>query len=219
MNINLLEQENLANLVSAGEIDDHTETVSHRKNKINLKPFVRWIVYVITLLLPIFVLPWTSEVVEFNKQTLLIILVSAGLVLFLVDLIQSGTARIRKSKLYFPLAVFLLVSVFTAIFSKNIYSSFIGTAGGSLSYSFATLFALVILFFLAINIELSIDKLKKLLITSLGIVFLWSILQVFGVIIFKQPPFSFSNFNTLGSMNMLAVIAALLLPMFFEEKL
>src|SRR3989344_3539386 len=54
MNINLLEQENLANLVSAGEIDDHTETVSHRKNKINLKPFVRWIVYVITLLLPMF---------------------------------------------------------------------------------------------------------------------------------------------------------------------
>lgn len=196
------------------------ESSSTKESGVNLKPFIRWVVYGLAFLLPLFFLPWTSEFLEFNKQTLLAVAAGVGLILFLVDVIQNGRLGYKMSRLYLPIAVLMGASILTAAFSKNVYQSFLGNAGDSLGQSVLSIVALAIFFFLALNtIDDKGKKLAKVLTGSFGLVFLLSILQVFGVHLFPGAAFKGFNFNTIGSMNTLAIIGALLLPLFLESKL
>jgi len=62
------------------EIYDDT-IVQASKN--SLRNVVRWIVYIAVFLVPLWFLPFTADVLEFNKQVLLLLLSGLGLVLFL----------------------------------------------------------------------------------------------------------------------------------------
>jgi len=195
------------------EVDSPTES------KINLKPLIRWLVYGLAFLTPLFFLPWSSEFLEFNKQTLLAVGAGVGLILFLVDVIQNGVLNYKPSRLYLPVAVLMGASILTAAFSKNLYQSFLGNAGGSLGQTVLSIVALAIFFFLALNtITDKGRKLAKVLTGSFGLVFLFSVLQVFGVRLFSGASFTGASFNTIGSMNTLAIVGALLIPLFLESK-
>lgn len=189
------------------------------KRKINLKPAIRWVLYIVTFLVPLFFLPWTSEFLELNKQSVLIIAAGVGLVLFLAEMIQNGTLALRTSRLYLPLGAVIVASVVSAVLSKNPYQSLLGSGGGVQVFSLASILALAVIFFLVLNvIEDRGQTLKKVAVGSVGIALLISILQVFGVFFGSNAPFNSYGFNTVGSLNSLAILGALFLPLFLEAK-
>ncbi|OGN03810.1 MAG: hypothetical protein A2831_01765 [Candidatus Yanofskybacteria bacterium RIFCSPHIGHO2_01_FULL_44_17] len=174
---------------------------------------IRWLVYAAAFLVPLWFLPFSADVSEFNKQTLLFAAAGMGLVLYLVEIIKSGIVRYRPSKFYllvFGLAAACAVSV---IFSVNRTISLFGVAE-SRSVSLLSLLSLAVLFFLAMNvIEDRGRALKRILTVSLALAFIFGMLQIFGMFIFKGA-FASRAFYTVGSLNALGILAAISLAFF-----
>ncbi len=186
-----------------------------------LRKIIRWLVYAAAFLIPLWFLPFTADVLEFNKQVLLIAVAGIGLILYLVDVIKSGVFRYKMSVFYLPIVGLVAAGAVSTIFSVNRITSLFG-AGESRSFAFITLASLAILFFLAINvIEDKGKMLKKLLTASLSLAFLFGVLQIFSLAFLKSTFFS-GSFSSVGSLNALGILAALTLALFtyfgFKKK-
>ena len=193
-------------------------------NKINiLSRLGKAMIYLLVFLLPVFFLPWTSNVLDFNKQALLLVLVFLSFICWLARGLISGKVEINTSFLNLPVIILFLVSIVSVILSVFRYGSFWGWPL-PVSQSFVTLLGFVVFYFLIANFF------KKDEIVLLFLVFflsgflssLFFILQLFGRFIL---PFDFTktiSFNTIGTVNSLAVfnslLLLLLLPLLFFVK-
>lgn len=194
----------------------YTEETSVQVGESNpmFRKMIRWLVYAAAFLTPLWFLPWTADTTAFNKQTLLIALAGIGLVLWLVDVIKSGVVRYKPSPLYLPVLGLVMAGVVSVIFSVSRTASFFGYTGGR-SWSLMSLMALVVLFCLAVNsIEDKGKALRKIMIVSLTLAFLYGAFQVFGLYLFKGALFASRAFNSVGSLNSLGILAALALAFF-----
>lgn len=179
---------------------------------------IRWLVYAAAFLLPLWFLPFTADVLELNKQALLVIIAGIGLVLYLIDVIKTGIFKYRLSVLYWPFLGLVLAGVISVIFSVSRYNSLFGL-GGSRSLSLLSLGSLAVLFFLAVNfVENGGRMLKKVMTAALALAFLFGALQVLGLHIFKGNLFASPTFNSVGTLNALGILAAVSLALFtFRE--
>ncbi len=170
--------------------------------------------YALTFLLPIFFLPWTANVLDFNKQALLFVFVLIALFAWMLKVLVSGRLSFNLSFVNIAVAVLFLIYLVSTIFSWWRYGSFWGWPQIS-SESLLSLLGLVLFYFLVINIfeKKEIFHLITLLIASAVLALVYGILQTFGKFII---PISFTknlSFNTIGGTNGLAVFAAVLLPL------
>jgi Tfp pilus assembly protein PilF len=171
-------------------------------------------IYLLAFLLPLFFLPWTGDVLNFNKQALLIFLVFVSFFAWLLKILISGKFRFTFSWIHIPLLVLFLVLLFSTLFSLYSYGSFWGWPQAA-SESFLTLLCLVLFYFLTINIfeKEEIFYLVVYLLFSAFLAMFFGAFQLFGKFMF---PFAFSktpSFNTVGSTGSLAIFAAVLLPL------
>jgi len=120
-------------------ISDYCERVS----KISL--------YILIFLLPIFFLPWTANVLEFNKQALLIILAFVSFFAWLLRVLISGKAKVNVSLVYIPVLLPLLAYLVSTLFSWWRYGSFWGWPQ-PVSESLASLIGLTLVYALVINV-------------------------------------------------------------------
>jgi len=169
-------------------------------------------IYFLVFLLPIFFLPWTSNNLDFNKQALLLISVFLALICWLANSLTSNKFEINISFLNFPVIILFLVTALSVIFSVYRYGSFWGWPL-PVSQSLLSLLGFIIFYFLVANLFKK-DEIILLFLTlflSGFLVSLFCILQLFGKFIL---PFDFAktaSFNTIGTMNSLAVYSSLLL--------
>ena len=178
------------------------------------KKAIRWLIYVGVFLLPLWFLPFTSDVLEFNKQVLLVAVASVGLALYLVDIMRTGFLEVRQTKLYWPMLAFVTAGILSVIFSVNRFVSIFGS-GINRSSSLISWAAFAILFYLAVNvIEDKGKNLRDILAVSLSVTFLIGTLQILGFSLFTGTIFSSPSFNTVGSMNGLGILAAASLVIF-----
>ena len=175
---------------------------------------VKYSIYILVGLMPILFLPWTSDVLDFNKQAALIVFVFIALFAWLLKTLISGKFKLNLNKINIGVLALFLTYVASTIFSLDKYGSFWGwpriTAEGLL-----TVVSLAILYFLT-STALS----KKEIFTSVIIFFcsaliavFYGLLQLLGIFI---VPFSFlksTSFNTIGLPGGLGVFAAVLLPL------
>ncbi len=173
-----------------GYQDEGTPIISTEESAAQSNPMfreiIRWLVYAAAFLMPLWFLPITADILEFNKQTLLIVVAGIGLILYLVDVIKSGTFRYKKSVFYLPILGLVVASVISTIFSVNRMISLFGS-GESRSFALITMVSLAILFFLAVNvIEDKGKMLKKILTASLSLAFLFGVLQILSLAFFKS---------------------------------
>ena len=180
-------------------------------------------VYLLIFLLPLFFLPWASNVLEFQKQALLLFLVFISFFSFLAFTLISKKSEINFSIINFPVALLILVVLLSTIFSISRYGSFWGTPL-PIATSFLPLLALVALYFVITNLfrKEEIHLLLLTLFISGFLAALFFIAQLFSKFFL---PFDFSRqtfFNTIGSVNSLAiyfsVLLILLLPLLFSFK-
>ncbi|OGN16264.1 MAG: hypothetical protein A3C81_00050 [Candidatus Yanofskybacteria bacterium RIFCSPHIGHO2_02_FULL_46_19] len=170
-------------------------------------------------LLPIFFLPWSSGILELNKQLLLVIMAGIGLVAWFLDVVMSGKLTIRFGALDKGILGLAIATILATIFSVSKFRSFLGVNIG-LSDALVSVLALTAVYFLAVNVfDDSGKKVRTALLASLGLAFLFGLLQMFGAYIFKWS-FAVSRvFNTVGSLNTLGLAAAVSLPLFLKSGL
>lgn len=178
----------------------------------------RWVLYVGITLVPLFFLPFTPNVLNANKQLLLVVVASIGLISWLLGVVSSGYLTWRKNPLDNGLLAVLAAFILASIFSVNSFESIFGSIGGS-SNTLVSIVSLTVIYFLVVNIFDDKGQIFRSLIgASMIAALLYGLIQIFGVYIFR---FSFAmsrSFNTVGSVNTLGLLAAVGLPFFSKNK-
>ncbi len=117
-------------------------------------------VYLLVFLLPIFWLPFTFEVFEFNKEYLLFFVAVIGFFAWFAKMIfYDKEVRFKKSPVNILVLIFLFIAILSAIFSVDKNSSIFGFYG-RFSNGLIPLLSLVMFYFLVIN-NISTDKAAK----------------------------------------------------------
>ena len=169
-------------------------------------------------LLPLFFLPWSTSVLEFNKQLLLLVLSGAALVLWLLHVVTSGQLSWRANPLDKGVVALLLATSLSTIFSLTRFKSLFGLTG-SLSDALVTVIALSVFYFGIVNVfDDKGSRARAVLGYSLFAVLLYGVLNMFGVYLVRFPFAISKAFNTVGSINSLGMIAAVALPLFYKTK-
>ena len=162
---------------------------------------IQWSLVGLTFLMPLFFLPWTIEVVELNKQLLL--LVGAGIAGFawLGKMLAERKFEYRRSVVNVIVFLFLAVYALSAALSKSRYASISGDFGQEKA-GLVTVLAFVVLYFVVVNNIRNAKQLYRLLnisVLSGFIAGLFGLLQGLGAYIL---PFQFAkaaSFNTVGT--------------------
>jgi tetratricopeptide (TPR) repeat protein len=179
----------------------------------------RWIVLIGVALLPVFFLPWSTSILEFNKQMLLLVLAGASLILWLLHVVVSGQLSWRVNPLDKGIVAFLLAVSLSTIFSLARFKSLFGLTG-SLSDSLVAVITLSIFYFGIVNLfDDKGDKVRTILGHSLFVVLLYGVLNMFGIYLIRFPFAMSKAFNTIGSVNALGMIAAIALPLLYKSNL
>jgi len=184
---------------------------------------IKFNIYTLVFLLPLFFLPFSYEAFEFNKQYLLFFLISLSVLAWLAKMVLvDKELRFRTSPLDVFVLVFLAAAVLSAVFSVDKSSSLFGFYG-RFSDGMIGLLSLAAFYFLITNnagvgkdaTSGTIDKIIKVFLFSVSLVVLSGYFSIFGVWlklngILSLPPIMLQTFfnTTSGSMEGLAVFLA-----------
>jgi len=149
---------------------------------------VKWNLYLLVFLIPLFYLPFSFEKFELNKLFLLFFLVSLTFLIWLARMIiVDKQVRFEKSPLNIFVLIFFFFSILSTIFSVDKFSSLFGFYG-RFPNSLIGLFSFCLLYLLIIN-NVGDKKESVITVQSLIKVFCWSVffvvlisyLSIFGV--------------------------------------
>ncbi|TAK04070.1 hypothetical protein EPO34_02845 [Patescibacteria group bacterium] len=167
-------------------------------------PLSRLALVLLFLLLPLFFLPWTSDALEINKQTLLVALLAVGLFSWLGGMVMRKRLSIRPSWLYAVGAGALVSVAVSAALSSSGYLSWIGQ-GGQEYMSFLSLLSFGLLFVLLSHVAHETSLQRRLLTALLGAGFLSALMAIALVLGVPLPGIgAAAGFNTIGTVNALA---------------
>jgi len=181
------------------------------------------IIYFLVFLPPLFFLPWTSNILDFNKQVLFVFLIFIALICLLVNFLIRNQLEINFSFLNVPVLILILFLGISTVFSLSRYGSFWGWPL-VVSSSFLSFLAFAFFYFLIIHLfkKEEIVFIFFTLFLSGFLLSLYFILQFFGRFIL---PIDFTRnifFNSIGTINSLgiyfAILLLLLLPLFSSAK-
>jgi len=190
-----------------------------KKDKIDKDPvlsrlvglFIKAPLYLIVILLPIFLYPNVPSPLEFNKQSLLIVLIGTSFLSWIGKMAWKNEIRVRKSFLLIPVLTFLLIYTLSTVFSGYYEQSMWGYFGGE-DKALATFLFFGAFFLLIYNNIKNYQDLSKLIFSFL---FGGFILIIFGILQFFEVyslPFEFSHikfFNPIGSIYLYSIYTAL----------
>lgn len=175
---------------------------------------LKGLLYLLFFLFPLFFLPFTTNIIEYNKLALLIVLTLAALFVWMLKSLMVGKISFSITSIHIYIVIFLAIYSVSAFFSLYKYGSVWGW-GDVYGESLIGLAALVILSFLISSSfnEKDVFYALCLLIASFLFSFLYSILQLYGKFFL---PFEFAktaSFNTIGSVSAVAVLGAVIAPL------
>jgi len=174
----------------------------------------KYSIYALIFLVPIFFLPKTIDVLDFNKQALLLVLVFISLFSFMLKTLVVGRIEIKKNPLNIVAGVLFLSYIFSTIFSVYRHGSFWGVPQQT-SESVVAIICFLLFYFLVSNVFSKKEILTSIIILSFSatIAEFFGVLQLCGIFIL---PFDFaksSAFNLLGSVGSLGIFTAVLFPL------
>lgn len=162
-----------------------------------------WSTYALFLLLPLFFLPWTTSVLEHNKQLLLVILTIIALVAWLGQMVMTKRLSFRSGWINLIPGAFLLAILISSATSFAGYQSWVGQAQQEYA-SFLSIAMYVVLLFVLMNNVSGAQTQRHILfavLLSAAISGLVTLLAMFNLAHF---PFEFAQsrgFNTVGTIN------------------
>ena len=218
------------NLNKNAKSESKTNLLNKTSNAMN--QIIKYLLYFLVFFLPIFILPFSTEIYEFNKSLLLFSVSSFTFLIWIVKMVAvDRKIEIAKTPLNTPIVAFVIILSISTIFSVDKVSSILGFYG-RFSDSLTVYLSLAMLYFVLVNCvttsyssrskqlakeEMSehlayqdskkiINNILKAFLMSSFIVVFVSLLYSFG---FKFIPFSeaqFKSFNLVGgSLNILGI--------------
>jgi tetratricopeptide (TPR) repeat protein len=174
---------------------------------------LKYSIYALVALLPILFLPWTSDVLDFNKQTAVVFIIFIGLFSWMIKVLVSGGFRANLNKTHIAVLVLFLVLLASTVFSQAKYLSFWGSQK-MISDALLSVISLIILYFLISNSFSKAEIFLSVVIFALSgiLTAAFGMFQLFGLF---TLPFSFAkiaSFNTIGSVGSFGFFIAILLP-------
>lgn len=172
--------------------------------------------YAIIALVPLWFLPFTQDMLAYQKQTLLVLLAGAGLIFWLAQAISRNELSWRSSPAaYAALGGVALSVAASTLFSSWTYGSFWGFPINPAD-SFLTAFSFITFFILLVNAvreskNLAIPYLLLILSGSAAVVL--TALQLLGVFLIPLQVARVSTFNTVGTESAVAMLAAVMIPL------
>jgi len=195
----------------------YEKTDMSKERDLKIVGFCEWVIkyglYLLVFVMPLFFLPFNTNVLELNKQLLLVVFALLLLIAWLGKMIAEGQMELKKSWLNIGLAVFAIFYLVSSILSKSLYQSLVGF-GGSIEESFFSLIAMLILFFILVNNiknRKEIIELASVLICSGILVGLFGAIQLTGQFLLPWDFAKDAGFNTVGSVNSLGIFLASLM--------
>ncbi|OGL61696.1 hypothetical protein A3C09_03455 [Candidatus Uhrbacteria bacterium RIFCSPHIGHO2_02_FULL_47_44] len=167
----------------------------------------RSVTYVLLFLLPIVFLPWSQDVLEPNKQIVLVVLTVVGLVAWFGSMVSQKRCEFRSGLVNSLPLIFLFFVLISSFFSKANYQSWVGQSSQEYA-SFLSTAIFVCIFYLFVNVHKDVVAQRRSLVAlllSASIAGIFSVLQFFRVF---SLPFAFAksaSFNTVGTMGGLTV--------------
>lgn len=162
-----------------------------------------WSVYVLFFLIPLFFLPWTTSVLEHNKQLLLVVLSILALVAWLGEMVITKRLSFRSGWLNMLPGAFLFAVLISAATSFAGYQSWVGQA--SQEYvSFLSIAMYIILFYILSNNASGTQTQRNILFIVLLSAAIAGFLALLGMFNLVHLPFDFAQsrgFNTVGTIN------------------
>ena len=87
---------------------------------------IKYSVYAIIFLIPVLFLPWTADALDFNKQSVLVLLVFVALLSWMLKVLISGKLEINTTPMHIVVGALFVVYLLATIFSTYSYGSFWG---------------------------------------------------------------------------------------------
>ncbi len=120
---------------------------------------VKYSLYLLVFLIPLFWLPWSSEGYEFSKQYLLIFLIGLAFLGRLIKMIAlRKKVAFRRTPLDVWILALMLIMILSAIFSIDSISSWLGYYGRFTQATIAFLAVLVLYFILVNKVKISLKQ-------------------------------------------------------------
>ncbi|PIT87010.1 MAG: hypothetical protein COU33_00005, partial [Candidatus Magasanikbacteria bacterium CG10_big_fil_rev_8_21_14_0_10_43_6] len=85
--------------------------------------------YLLTFTLPLIVFPWTTEALEINKQTALLLASAVAMIAWLGAMVVERQVNLRTHAWWWLIGGFLLAVIVSASFSAAPFVSWVGQAG------------------------------------------------------------------------------------------
>jgi tetratricopeptide (TPR) repeat protein len=176
---------------------------------------IRWTLLALAVLIPVFFLPWTIEVVELNKQLLLLVGAAVAGMAWLGKMLAERKFEYRRSIVNVMVLLFTASYALSTWLSDNRYMSVMGDFGQEKA-GLVTLIALVVLYFVACNNLRTLKDVGRLMTAVMAggfVAALYALLQGLGVYIL---PFAFAkspSFNTVGTVAALGTYLAFIVTL------
>lgn len=158
-----------------------------------------WCLYGLVFLIPLFFLPFTSDVLEFNKQTLLFVGTFILALLFALRVVFMERIQLRPTLVYIGFGAWLIVWLCASIFSLYPYTSFVGIEKQEFM-SFSTILTLILFACILINAleKKTIIRAASSLLLSVTLATIFGLLQLWNIYLFPWDFTKTNAFNTIG---------------------
>ena len=134
----------------------------------NIQKIIFSIICLEVFLVPLFFLPFTSNMLDLNKEVLFIALTAVAVVLWFAQGLKNKNLKLNYVPLCLLAPAFLLVYTLASMMSQNRSLSFLGTFQGGSGLSWFGLVFLVMFYFLLIN-YIKTGRQIRALITTLAL--------------------------------------------------
>jgi tetratricopeptide (TPR) repeat protein len=163
----------------------------------------RWATYLVFFLTPVFFLPWTTSVLEHNKQLLFVLLTSIALLAWLGQMVMSKTFTFKAGWLNLVPGLYFLAVLIASVTSLAGYQTWVGQSSQEYT-SFLSVTVFIVLFYMLMNTAGGTLVQRNVLIALFLSAAISGLVTVLGMFDLVHIPFDFAQsvgFNTIGTMN------------------
>ncbi len=159
-------------------------------------------------LVPLWVLPFTTDAFDFNKQMLLVVLVLVSLFAWMARSFNTGKVAIPVNPVGTAIGIFCVAALLSTVFSKNPYGSFWGWPLLT-PESFLTIAVLALFWFIVATMFSKENTASAVF----WLVMSGTIVQLLALVLGLFPQIGFGLINTIGSIGGVGMFAAVLMPL------
>lgn len=163
----------------------------------------RWATYLMFFLVPLFFLPWTTNILENNKQLLFVVLTVFGLLSWLGQMVMGKKFTFKSGWLNLLPGAYFIAVLISSITSMAGYLTWVGQSSQEYT-SFLSITLFIVLFYMLLNTADDTVVQRHILTSFLLSSAVTGLITLLGMFNLVHLPFDFAQsvgFNTIGTIN------------------